>query len=267
MVHDRTILQSLFADCVILVEGRDEEYLLNWFMDRELLDVGDREVLVFSVDGKGNFRYYVNALENLGIPCVTYHDGEANGWRDNGPQGGGLLRDVGFGYSDLVKALCDPEEIAPGLGTDAEKSLGDVFRKAYSYVFHDNRSCRPNGDPCSDEVLNDCKPPKNNDGAPHRCCPKEPSMIGAFLEKLYEKRKDGGGSDPRFDSLRNKLNIAAIEDALKGSRRLRGAGPLGAASGTFTNQGGSKAEVHADIYRVSLKASRSRGIGGTAIAI
>ncbi len=134
-----------------------------------------------------------------------------------------LLRpshDVGFSHGDLVKALCDPEEVVPDLGTGARKSLGGIFMEAYNYMFKDNSSCSSDGDPCSDEVLKGCKQFRNRDGGPHHCCPKEPSVIGAFLEKLYE---DGEGDDRASLSLlkllKNKLRITAVEDIARGSRR------------------------------------------------
>ncbi|MGC8696729.1 MAG: ATP-dependent nuclease, partial [Conexivisphaera sp.] len=105
LVRDRFLLQALFADCAVLAEGRGEEYIINWLIDRGELNFGGREVLVYSVEGQGNFAYYANALRKLGIPYVAHCDGKAKGDCEKLREGKSE-RYVSFDAEDLIDALC-----------------------------------------------------------------------------------------------------------------------------------------------------------------
>ncbi|MGC8970408.1 MAG: AAA family ATPase [Conexivisphaera sp.] len=156
LVRDRFLLQALFADCAVLAEGRGEEYIINWLIDRGKLNFGGREVLVYSVEGQGNFAYYANALRKLGIPYVAHCDKKAKGDCEKLCEEKSE-RYVSFDAEDLIDALCELD--------------GDALKEAYG-----------NGPDESEDICGRDLDKKTKESV------KNPTVIGKFLDLLEEEK-------------------------------------------------------------------------------
>jgi len=111
LVRSPQLRNALFSDLVVLCEGYDEEFVLNYYLN----DIAeDKEVSIVNVEGQGGFNSFKEILEDLEIPYILYHDNkdkqaicEDKNSENKNNSNKNLCNDVKYNYSDFVEALKD----------------------------------------------------------------------------------------------------------------------------------------------------------------
>lgn len=101
-VYDPTRNEGFFADKIILVEGRTEEYALPLYAEALGFDFDKDNVSVVECGGKGTIDRLYRVFNEFGIPCYIVFDGDKNSSEPN-------VRDT----TRFLMSLLKGEDIVP----------------------------------------------------------------------------------------------------------------------------------------------------------